>query len=122
MNKDAKIFLVLLTVSLTINVYFCVKNYWMSLYDKEDFNCVEMSFIVATCFRKIGFDAKVIYGNNNETGDKWLGHAWVSINDIYFDATSLWFNDESEYPIITFIDSYPWGYWDELSHISSGKE
>ena len=119
--KNKYIFLlVILSVSLLANGYFFVRTYWYSLYDEKDFNCKDMSYVVAPVLRSFGYDTKVIYGSNNDSE----GHAWVSINGIYFDAVSLWFSDQSKYTSIDFVDSYPWGYYDELGYppLSNGAE
>ena len=88
--------------------YIGVRIWWTGQYDSEDFNCADMSRSLAPVFQDLGFDTKIIYGINNDSA-----HCWLSLNGLYFDATSLWFNDENEYKV-NFIDSPPFGYWDEL--------
>jgi hypothetical protein len=108
-EKYINLLLILFILSIIINGYFFSRTYWTSLYDEDDFNCVDMSYGLAPVFRHLGFDTKIIYGSNSDDA-----HAWLSINGIYFDSTSLWFSDESKYTTISFVDSYPWGYWDEM--------
>lgn len=98
----------LLITLITTSIYLGAQLSWKLAYDKDKFNCVDMSYKLAPYFHKIGLDTKIIYGSNNDTG-----HCWLSLNGYYFDATSLWFNDEKKYPNIDFIDSYPYGYEDE---------
>jgi hypothetical protein len=109
MKTPRLLYLVHVIVILYLS-YFIFASWWMTLYDRQDFNCVDMSYEVAPFFHDLGFDTKIIYGS----GDVSL-HCWVSINGIYFDATILFFDSESEYPTIDFVDSYPYGHLDEIS-------
>jgi len=85
--------------------------WWRSTYDSESNNCVDMSYRLAPVFHGLGFDTKIMYGASNDSS---VAHCWLSVNGLYFDATSLWFNDEAGYPVIMFVDKYPFGYTDEL--------
>jgi hypothetical protein len=112
MNTTKHILPILTTILIlsgTTLTYLTLATYWQTLYNKDNFNCRHMSYTLAPILHQLGFNTKIIYGNNNHTA-----HVWLSINGIYFDSTTLMFNTEQQYPNIDFIDSYPWGYWDEL--------
>jgi len=100
--------IILLVVLALIGSYVSVGIWWGEKYNCNHFNCVDMSYCLAPVFRHVGFDTRVVYGSNDESA-----HCWLSLNGLYFDATSLMFDSESGY-VVDFIDSYPWGYWDEL--------
>ena len=85
--------------------YFTVKLVWIETYDSDTHNCKDMSYQLAPLFHYLGFNASVVYGNPLDNGSE--GHAWISLNGIYFDATSLWFNNENEYKVV-YVDSYPY--------------
>ena len=82
--------------------------WWHGLYDVEEFNCVDMSYAWAPVFKKLGFNTSIIYGSNNESA-----HCWIRLGRYDFEATCLWFWDESKYSV-DFVDRYPWGYTDEI--------
>lgn len=82
-----------------------VRSWWMDQYDSVSFNCVDMSYVLAPVFRHFGFDTRIVHG---WTCDNGTGHCWLSLNGVYFDAVSLWFDDESEYTRITYVDRFPW--------------
>ncbi len=106
--KRKEILIVFPTFLLIVSSYLGIHYWWRNQYNTESFNCVDMSYSLAPVFQKLGFDTKIIYGINDESA-----HCWLSINGVYFDATSLWFNNEKSYTV-NFIDSPPWGYQDEL--------
>jgi hypothetical protein len=89
--------------------YLLLTTWWISRYDKESFNCVDMSYRLAPIFRDIGFDTKIVYGSNNDSA-----HCWLSLNGLFFDSTALFFSPEEQY-VVDFIDSFPYGYWDEIT-------
>lgn len=107
-KKFWRIIICVFFITLILITYFSIKIWWMSKYNRETFNCKDMSYELVPYFHWIGLDAKVIYGNNSESS-----HAWLSLNGAYFDATTLWFNNEKKYPHINFVDNYPYLYFDE---------
>jgi hypothetical protein len=66
--------------------YIMLMTWWSSRYDKEEFNCVDMSYRLAPLFRDIGFDTKIVYGSNNDSA-----HCWLSLNGFFFDSTAFFF-------------------------------
>ena len=82
--------------------YLVLMFWWRSTYNIDNNNCVDMSYKIAPVFHRMGFNTTVIYGYNNQSA-----HAWISINGIYFDATTLWFNNEKDYKV-SYVDSYPY--------------
>ena len=97
--------------------YVSVMIWWNNQYDRESFNCVDMSYRLAPLFHNLGFDTEIVYGNNDE-----VGHCWLSLDGVYFDATVLWFNDESDYPNVTFVDRYPFGVYDDIERSRMAQE
>jgi hypothetical protein len=110
-DKSRTLLALLFMFSVLINIYFFTRVWWESRYDEDGFNCVGMSYSLAPLFHGLGLDTRVVYGSNNESA-----HCWLSLNGLYFDATTLWFNSESEYRV-DFVDRYPYGYWDELREV-----
>ena len=102
--KHKKTAVAILIILIVLSSFILgVKAAWMFAYTRSKFNCVDMSYKFAPIFHNLGFDTKVIYGSNNETA-----HCWLSINGVYWDATSLWFNNQEKYPSIDYVDSYPY--------------
>ena len=75
-----------------------VQYWWNGLYDAETFNCVKMSYVLAPICRVFGFDTKIVYGVNDALHE---GHCWLSLNGVYVDSTTLWFNGEEGYRVFS---------------------
>jgi len=70
-------------------VYSCwgvISLKWNSYYDKENFNCNNMSRLCALYFKIIGVPVQVVHGYINKT----TGHVWLLLfGSLEFESTTL---------------------------------
>jgi len=73
---------------------------WVENYEDDEFDCSEMSALVAQYFIVEGFqDVKIKYGYNKDIGC----HAWVVVDGQIIEATSLYISDDIEF-YNSFVD------------------
>jgi hypothetical protein len=104
------VLLVLSLLCILSGLFIMVSSAWSSLYERDRFNCVDMSYALAPLFRGLGFDTRVVYGS---LSDGRL-HCWLTVNGLVFESTTLCFGLPWRYGSVDFVDCFPWGYWDEL--------
>ena len=78
----------------------------ISLYDADNYNCVDSSIDCRDFFESIGLDANMVYGLRGESGNQ-TGHCWVVLNlpfgSYEFESTTLLFSDVSSKYRINYI-------------------
>ena len=67
---------------------------WHDNYDFGEFDCTEMSMFVTNYFKIHGFNAELHHGKY-----KSKGHAWVTVNGIIVECTSLTIKENTEHYI-----------------------
>jgi len=73
---------------------------WVENYEDDEFDCSEMSALVAQYFIIHGYqDVKIKYGYNKDIGC----HAWVVVDGQIIEATSLYISDDIEF-YNSFVD------------------
>lgn len=92
-----------------------------------------MSYTLAPVFHSLGINTSIVYGTPIDYKNLTLsqieheiqtnhtvGHCWLSLNGMYFDATTLTFSSEREFHAY-FVDTYPYSYRNILIGIPTGK-
>ena len=102
-RRQGRILKVLIALGICVVCYISVSLWWNSKYDKENYNCVGMSYDVAKAFHSLGIPVKVVYGDpkNPNNLNHTVGHCWlVLFGCIEFESTCLTihpFNDNAKH-------------------------
>lgn len=90
-KKINSIFVILLLECLVFGCWIGVSINWNNLYDRENFNCREMSVVVGMFFKRMGIPVKILHGYGTKTIDNiTIGHAWLILFDwLEFESTTL---------------------------------
>ena len=85
-----------LVVNLLCLGFFCLVLVQHFRYDKDVFNCVDMSRECKNFFEALGCDVQMVYGYNLDSA-----HAWIRVNGCDFECTELHFGDiSSSYGVV----------------------
>ena len=71
-----------------------------SRYDKESFNCWNMSWELAGFFDKLGFDSVVVTGVYVDESRNIHAHAWVRVCGVDVESTKLCLGDIGRYTVV----------------------
>jgi hypothetical protein len=77
----------LLTIIVFLLIWVNVSMIWKARYDKDTFNCVDMSSSCGGFFKSIGIPVQMVYGSNPGTHK---GHCWLLLfGCLEFESTTL---------------------------------